>query len=616
MQRKLLWMAVLGISVSPAVHPAVPQVTYPPFTSVAQHTGTVNGQIVNYAATRFPEAVRPFATGEAASVVPLFSLRLKPGPADKEGRVGYVDVAATLQAADTPAGVPVLRMPTVIANIDTVAKTMQDFVATDTKGTLLLDAKDDAGSAPVPYRRWVPARPIVGDLNIRYRAPISTAMPKRTGPPFALRTEGGGFSGAGVVFLVEPAASKPYHLVIRWELSELGPQATGASSFGDGDVGASKGVDAAAGLSSGFFMAGPVHRYPAKPPAGGFSSAWCSSPSLSFDPGPLMAWTAKLYDWYEGFFKPVERPYRVFLRYNPVNPGGGVGLMNSFVVTYDQDTKSDSLKFTLAHEMLHTFAPALGEGLETEWFSEGLAVYYQRLLPLRAGAITPDAFLADLNETAARYYTNALNTVPNDQIAPRFWEDTRIRVLPYDRGAMYMAVVDKRLRKASGGKRSLDDVVFALLSRQKKALPTTPAVWVELITSELGPAAKEEYEAMLAGAVMLPDSDAFGPCFARTTAPLRRFELGFDSKVMGQPTRIIRDLIPGSEAERAGLRNGDEITTPVGLDSVQGEQKRTLTLQIRRHDKVFPVTYLPRGETVETYQWARVKGVADADCRY
>src|ERR1039458_4134449 len=123
MQRKLLGMAVLGISVSPAVHPAVPQVTYPPFTSVAQHTGTVNGQIVNYAATRFPEAVRPFATGEAASVVPLFSLRLKPGPADKEGRVGYVDVAATLQAADTPAGVPVLRMPTVIANIDTVAKT-------------------------------------------------------------------------------------------------------------------------------------------------------------------------------------------------------------------------------------------------------------------------------------------------------------------------------------------------------------------------------------------------------------------------------------------------------------------------------------------------------------
>jgi predicted metalloprotease with PDZ domain len=357
-----------------------------------------------------------------------------------------------------------------------------------------------------------------------------------------------------------------------------------------------------------------MRRYPAKPTADGFSSAWLDSPP--FDPEPLMAWTAKLYDWYGSFFKRGERPYRVFLRFNPVNPGGGVGLINSFVVTYDQDTKSDKLKLTLAHEMFHTFAPALGDGFKTQWFSEGLAVYYQRLLPLRAGAFAPDAFLEDLNETAARYYTNALNTVPNDQIGAGFWEDTRIRVLPYDRGAMYLAVVDKRVRKASGGKRSLDDLVFALLDRQKKELPTTAAVWMELITSELGPTARKEYEAMLAGEVVLPDSDAFGPCFERRTAPLRRFELGFDSKIMGEPTRIIRGLIPGSEAERAGLRNGDEIATPVGLDSVQSDQKSTLTLQIRRDDKVFPVTYLPRGETIATYQWARVKGVADADCRY
>ena len=41
----------------------------------------------------------------------------------------------------------------------------------------------------------------------------------------------------------------------------------------------------------------------------------------------------------------------------------------------------------------------------------------------------------DLNETAVRYYTNSLIGAPNDEIGKRFWEDTRIRVLPYDRGA-------------------------------------------------------------------------------------------------------------------------------------------------------------------------------------
>ncbi len=554
----------------------------------------------------------------AKIAAPLLTLNLKPGPADGDGFVAYVEVSAKLQMADTAAGAPVLKMPLVVANVDSVATTMEDFAASDAQGAVVLQPKDETGNAPVRYRRWIAERPIVGDLAFHYRAPVSHATPKRTGPPFALRTEGGGFSGAGVVFIAMPASDKPYRLALRWDLSQLGPQAIGVSSFGDGNRDISEPADVSRGLTSGFFMAGPVHHYPDKPAATGFSSAWLMSSFLTFDPQPLMGWTAKLYDYDERFFRSGDHPYRVFLRYNPVNPGGGVGLMNSFVVTFGRDTKVDHLKFTLSHEMLHTFAPSLGdetETLDTSWFSEGLAVFYQRILALRAGLITSDAFVRDLNETAARYYTNSLNSTPNDQIGRRFWEDTRIRVLPYDRGSMYMAVVNSRIRKASGDKRSLDDLVLSLLDRAKKGQRNTPAVWVDLVTAELGPSAKAEYESMLGGAVMLPDSDAFGPCFARTTLPLRRFELGFDPSVMGT-TRIIRGLVPGSAAARAGLQNGDEIAFPVGLDDVQGDQNRTLTLQIRRNGNILPVTYLPRGETVETYQWVRVPGVPDKDCRY
>lgn len=84
---------------------------------------------------------------------------------------------------------------------------------------------------------------------------------------------------------------------------------------------------------------------------------------------------------------------------------------------------------------------------------------------------------------------------------------------------------------------------------------------------------------------------------------------------MAEPVRIIRGLIPGSETERAGLRNGDEIVHPVGLDGIQGNQKGMRTLQIRRDGKVFPVSYLPRGEAVEVPQWQRVRRVPDSECR-
>jgi hypothetical protein len=44
----------------------------------------------------------------------------------------------------------------------------------------------------------------------------------------------------------------------------------------------------------------------------------------------------------------------------------------------------------------------------------------------------------------------------------------------------------------------------------------------------------------------------------------------------------------------------------VPQDSIQGEQTQQLTLRLRRDGRVFTVTYLPRGETVDAWQWQRV----------
>src|SRR5262245_60680698 len=55
---------------------------------------------------------------------------------------------------------------------------------------------------------------------------------------------------------------------------------------------------------------------------------------------------------------------------------------------------------------------------------------------------------------------------------------------------------------------------------------------------------------MLAGATQLPESDGFGPCFRRITKPFRRFELGFELKILAERDRIVRGVVPGSAAER------------------------------------------------------------------
>ena len=86
--------------------------------------------------------------------------------------------------------------------------------------------------------------------------------------------------------------------------------------------------------------------------------------------------------------------------------------------------------------------------------------------------ITTDQFLADLNKTASRYYTNSLNDAPDEQIVPRFWEDSRIRVLPYDRGGMYFAVLNGKIGGRSAGKRSIDDLIQAMIDRSRANLST------------------------------------------------------------------------------------------------------------------------------------------------
>lgn len=552
------------------------------------------------------------APGAMALADPASSLSvlLTPSRMDEAKGAGGVEVELRFSELKADAGAPLLTLPIVIANTATVAETLTGLSAIDADGEIPLTVRDDPAKGMVWSRHWLAGRATRGEVVVRYLAPVDNTPPTRgSGPPYALRTEGGGVSGVGNTFILLPEDKLARQIGLRWDLRAMPQNSTATSSFGEGDVTLPDGP--ADQLASTVFMAGPMKREPATVSETGFSAAWMGTPP--FDPAPLMAWTNRLHGWMSGFFQDKTiPPYRVFLRYNPINAGGGTALTRSFLTTYGADTKGDSLKGTLSHEMVHTWT----DSDAGQWYGEGIAVHYQGLLPFRAGLLSPEEFLEDLNETARRYYANPLNGTPDAEIMPRFWEDTRIRVLPYDRGGLYFAVLDGRIRKASGGRRSVDDLVLEMNRRFVAGRKADDAAWVEMLTREIGDGGRKLHEAMLAGALMLPEPDDFGPCFTRTTAKVRRFELGFEPKSLVGTTKTIHGLIPGSEAARAGLKDGDVVTYAVALDGVQGDPSQTLTLKVTRDGKTFPLTYLPRGEAVPVYQWARKPGTESLKCVY
>jgi hypothetical protein len=532
----------------------------------------------------------------------VIKVEIGAGPVAGMQPLHEISVKVSEPLAGVKAGAPLLRMPLVISNVQTSAESMTDLQARDAQGPLTLVFHDDAPGQE-PYRHWVASRTVHGPVELSYRLPITNAPNARgAAPPFELRSDGRAFSGLLGTFLMQPDDTATYRMKLAWDLAPLGSDALGVSTMGVGNA-ATPTAQATKDLESVFVMGGGVGHEPSRPSADGFFSAWQGTPP--FDARALMQWTHRLYGYYLKFFKAENTAYSVYLRSNPINAGGGVEVGSSFVGTFDEKTRIEDFKLTLAHEMVHTFVHSLDgpDHLATEWFGEGVAVYYQRTLPLRAGQISPSDYLRDLNSTAARYYTDILNNTPNAQIPSRFWADTRVRVLPYDRGSLYFAQLNDEIVQASRGRRSLDDVLLGFLERRKQGKPLTEAAWVQAVVAAVGERGKRELEAMMRGDRIQLRSEAFGPCFRRIGKPMRRYELGFTPDVLIAPRRIVRGLVPGSAAASAGLRNGDEIIVPVPQDAIQGDQHAKLTLRISRAGRVMDITYLPRGGTLEVPQW-------------
>ncbi len=560
----------------------------------------------------------PALAQESPPPLPVLEITLAPGGIKADGDPAWIDVSTRITGMTWKADEPFLRIPVKFAGVPAVAYRIADLDVRDDSGAISLrESMDDPDAGGFLYfRRWSTGRDVNADVTLNYRAPIELMIPKLgSGPPFDLRAAGGGFSGAGNTFLVLPDTERPFRIDIHWRLDALAPGSLAVSSFGQSETSSPGPVDR---LVASYFMAGPLGRYPAEGSDSGFTGYWIGMPR--FDAHDLLQWSERAYQAIVGFFGDSDPPsFRLLMRGNPYQGGGGAALMSSFLMSYP-DTEDDGLglRETVAHETVHNWVTSI-EGDppgSTSWFSEGMTVAYTRKILLLSGLFTPAEFLDSVNNTALGYYTNAVNTMPNNEIAAKFWSDTRVRSLPYARGSLYFAAVDASIREHSGGSRSLDDLLRAFVARQKAGESVTAETWRELVTAELGAEAGTALDEMLAGELIVPPSGAFGPCFERHETELRRFELGFDRESLVTEPRIVTGLVNGSAAATAGLENGDQLLHPVALEEAQSDPDLELQLQVLRGDRELTIEYLPRGETVTGWLWTRVANVPDSQCAY
>src|SRR3546814_9328940 len=85
-------------------------------------------------------------------------------------------------------------------------------------------------------------------------------------------------------------------------------------------------------------------------------------------------------------------------------------------------------------------------------------------------------------------------------------------LLSYDRGAMYFAMLNGEIVHQSGGTRSIDDLVRAMVAIQRdEGKEPTEQDWIALLRHDLGDKGARIHEGMMSGALrMVPRADAFG----------------------------------------------------------------------------------------------------------
>jgi len=514
-----------------------------------------------------------------------------------------VEVRWRLEGVAFKEGDPIGQMPLSIAGAPTLQLESAAVAATDQLGPVPLDLRSTEDDEREPLRRWCAGRSTVGPLDLSHLAEPVTEPPRGATPPLELRAEGAGLSGALKCFVILPPGPEDLTFELRWTRASDDSRADkwmAVSSMGEGQGRERElsrtGLEL---LGDTYVMCGDLadrHRRD-----GQLSVWWLTPPGIDVE-----AFTVRLGATYqvmsEAFDVPTH-PYRVFLRTHPHRGGNASAHPASFVMAMNpaDPIGEASLYETLAHELVHEWLRLDGPVEDVTWFIEGSADYYSLVLPFRTGTLDEESFLNAVNLEARECYANPRRVLTVREAQRLFFSDFLAHRLPYARGMFYLADLDARLRRATSGRQSVDDVVRGVLRRRRSGERVGIEQWCALVEEVLLEAEMPALDALVFTGVGRPGPESLGPRFDMQTIQVPVLDVGFDPSTF--VTRRVRGLRPGGAADLAGLREGETLDLPRYPEIVSLNVGDVLEIGVTRDGETARIALPLSGETAPVPQW-------------
>lgn len=229
------------------------------------------------------------------------------------------------------------------------------------------------------------------------------------------------------------------------------------------------------------------------------------------------------------------------------------------------------------------------------WAMEGITSYYEGLLLVRAGITAPEAFFGEMGKRLKAHRETPGARVQSAEAASfDAWirhyrpdeNSPNVAESYYRRGSLVGWALDLAIRRASGGRRSLDDVMRRLWRRWGARGKPYPAGEIERLASAAAGRSLGSFFDRFVRGVETPPFERLLPSFGLRlkekpeaedgVTPRRpRARADFGWKTKDEKGRLaVAEVYAGRAAYEAGINAGDELVAIAGVKADEDELKR------------------------------------------
>ena len=194
------------------------------------------------------------------------------------------------------------------------------------------------------------------------------------------------------------------------------------------------------------------------------------------------------------------------------------------------------------------------------WVSEGITDYYADLALLRGGVVTPEQFLGQTADKIAKVAAAPPTALEDASLSTWIHPTDGSQYLYYPKGSLAGFMLDVLIRDASDNRQSLDGVMRTLYrSTWKAGRGFTGAEWWRAVTAAAGGKSFTDFAAKYVdGREPYPWSQILPLAGLKVAADtILEPRIGLASALDSAGRVVVRQVMPGSAAEEAGVRSGD-----------------------------------------------------------